>query len=145
MARIITLEVSEELYTTLLQTAEAVGQSAAEWLLAQLPRLLPPTPAEKQRAWEQARQQVPNPVFELLLGVASQEHMSIEDLTIAWVAKYGQPAAPLPLTVEAHQTNPPDLPNGLASVSLGHPTDLDNDSIDADLTREYGSSHEEEP
>jgi len=30
------------------------------------------------------------------------------------------------------------------SVSLGHPTGSDNDSIDADLAREYGSTHEDE-
>lgn len=30
------------------------------------------------------------------------------------------------------------------SVSLGHPTGSDNESIDADLAREYGSTHEGE-
>lgn len=30
------------------------------------------------------------------------------------------------------------------SVSLGHPTGSDNESIDADLAREYGSMHEDE-
>jgi hypothetical protein len=29
------------------------------------------------------------------------------------------------------------------SVSLGHPTGADNESIDADLAREYANSHEE--
>ena len=30
------------------------------------------------------------------------------------------------------------------SVSLGHPTGSDNESIDTDLAREYGSTHEHE-
>ena len=30
------------------------------------------------------------------------------------------------------------------SVSLGHPTGSDNESIDTDLAREYGSTHEDE-
>jgi hypothetical protein len=30
------------------------------------------------------------------------------------------------------------------SVSLGHPTGSDNEQIDADLGREYGSTHEDE-
>ncbi len=30
------------------------------------------------------------------------------------------------------------------SVSLGHPTGADNESIDRDLAREYGATHEEE-
>jgi len=30
------------------------------------------------------------------------------------------------------------------SVSLGHPTGSENDGIDADLAREYGSTHEDE-
>ncbi len=29
-------------------------------------------------------------------------------------------------------------------VSLGYPTGIDNESIDADLAREYGSTHEKE-
>ncbi len=39
-------------------------------------------------------------------------------------------------------------PNGLTalfgSVSLGHPTGADNESIDADLAREYANRHEDE-
>jgi hypothetical protein len=30
----------------------------------------------------------------------------------------------------------------IGSVDLGHPTDLDNESIDADLCREYVANHE---
>ena len=30
------------------------------------------------------------------------------------------------------------------AVNLGHPTGADNESIDTDLAREYGSTHEEE-
>jgi hypothetical protein len=30
------------------------------------------------------------------------------------------------------------------SVNLGHPTDLSDEAIEADLAREYGSSHEED-
>jgi hypothetical protein len=30
------------------------------------------------------------------------------------------------------------------SVSLGHSTGLDNEKMDADLARDYGSSHEDE-
>ena len=32
----------------------------------------------------------------------------------------------------------------IGSVSLGHPTGADNESIDADLAREYASTHEEQ-
>ena len=30
------------------------------------------------------------------------------------------------------------------AVSLGHPTGIDNERIDADLAKEYGSTHEDE-
>jgi len=35
------------------------------------------------------------------------------------------------------------LPELFGSVDLGHPTGADNESIDADLAREYASTHEE--
>ena len=31
----------------------------------------------------------------------------------------------------------------LGAVTLGYPTGADNESIDADLAREYGNNHEE--
>lgn len=36
-----------------------------------------------------------------------------------------------------------DITLFFGSVSLGHPTGTDNESIDQDLAREYGSTHEE--
>jgi hypothetical protein len=36
-----------------------------------------------------------------------------------------------------------DITRFLGSTSLGHPTGTDNESIDRDLAREYGSTHEE--
>jgi predicted DNA-binding antitoxin AbrB/MazE fold protein len=47
----------------------------------------------------------------------------------------------------------PDAPQGsrgtlrelFGSVDLGYPTGADNESIDADLAREYASTHEEMP
>ena len=36
-----------------------------------------------------------------------------------------------------------DITRFFGSVSLGHPTGTDNESIDRDLAREYGSTHEE--
>ena len=35
------------------------------------------------------------------------------------------------------------LRNLFGTVSLGHPTGIDNESIDTDLAKEYGSSHED--
>jgi hypothetical protein len=32
----------------------------------------------------------------------------------------------------------------IGAANLGYPTGADNESIDADLAREYGSTHEEE-
>ena len=36
-----------------------------------------------------------------------------------------------------------DITRFFGAVSLGHPRGIDNESIDRDLAREYGSTHEE--
>ena len=38
----------------------------------------------------------------------------------------------------------PSLAQLFGSVSLGYPTGADNESIDRDLAREYGATHEED-
>ena len=42
------------------------------------------------------------------------------------------------------QTKPDSLEQLFGSISLGHPTGADNESIDRDLAREYGATHGEE-
>lgn len=37
-----------------------------------------------------------------------------------------------------------DITRFFGAVSLGHPTDTDNESIDRDLARQYGATHEEQ-
>ena len=51
------------------------------------------------------------------------------------------------VTIETH-TDPPQKSRGslrelFGSVDLGYPTGADNEGIDADLAREYASTHEE--
>lgn len=47
-------------------------------------------------------------------------------------------------TREAKSDSNGSLSELFGSVSLGHPTGADNESIDADLAREYGNDHEDE-
>jgi len=44
---------------------------------------------------------------------------------------------------EPAQNRKGDITRFFGAVSLGHPTGTDNESIDRDLAREYGSTHEE--
>ena len=44
---------------------------------------------------------------------------------------------------QAAQNGEGDIRRFFGSVSLGHPTGSDNESIDRDLAREYGNTHEE--
>ena len=44
---------------------------------------------------------------------------------------------------QAGQNGEGDIRRFFGSVSLGHPTGSDNESIDRDLAREYGNTHEE--
>lgn len=41
-------------------------------------------------------------------------------------------------------TNGDSIEKFFGSIDLGYPTGLDNEEIDADLAREYGSNHEDE-
>lgn len=61
-----------------------------------------------------------------------------------------KPNARVRVTIEtggtAHisgEASPRRLSELFGSVDLGHPTGADNESIDADLAREYASTHEE--
>jgi hypothetical protein len=47
------------------------------------------------------------------------------------------------LSEEEQQAAWERLQRHFGAVSLGYPTGTDNESIDADLAREYGSPHEE--
>ena len=80
--------------------------------------------------------ELPEDVFELLTQAAQQAGQSLEQWAAAQLRSY----------VESSGKKAEDLARLLAhagAVDLGRPTGADNDSIDIDLAREYGSFHEQ--
>ncbi|MFL6216753.1 MAG: hypothetical protein ACJ74J_22920 [Blastocatellia bacterium] len=82
---------------------------------------------------------LPDEVYQPLVEAALEEGRTPEELAAERLSRT------LP-------TPPPQPPNGekkasirdfFGSVSLGHPTGADNESIDRDLAREYAATHEE--
>ncbi|MGQ4648845.1 hypothetical protein [Lyngbya aestuarii] len=94
MTHILTLELSDQIFTAIQQQAEAIG--------------IPP---------EQ-------------LAATLLEHRFGQDLKL--------------LLPEAEkETARVGFERHFGTLNLEHPTDLDNENIDADLLREYASTHEE--
>jgi len=82
-------------------------------------------------------------VYELLERVAAQTGRPTEQVVLEWLARFAPKPRPQ-LSEEESKAAMERLLRHAGAASLGYPTGADNESIDADLAREYGSSHEEE-
>ena len=88
--------------------------------------------------------EIPDEIYEILERQAAQEGRTTESVAIEWLNSV-QPAPRPKLTEEERQAAIERFRRHAGAVSLGYPTGADNESIDRDLAREYGSSHEDEP
>ncbi len=80
--------------------------------------------------------ELPDEVYQPLVHAAQQAGQSLEQWAAAQLCSYAASSV----------KQGADLARLLAhagAVDLGQPTGADNDNIDADLAREYGSAHEE--
>jgi hypothetical protein len=80
----------------------------------------------------------------LLRQVAAQTGRSFEEVKAEWKAAVAPKPRP-PLSEEERRAARERLRRRAGAVSSGDPHSADNDRIDADLAREYGSTHEDEP
>jgi hypothetical protein len=132
MSQLLTLELSDTEYAALEKAARASGAAPDEWAAARLREQLP-LAAENGSSAGIAPEN-----YELLLGVAARTGRSIENV----VAKFRQEVAPEPrprLSPEERLAADERLSRHV--VSLGYATGADNESIDADLAREYADDH----
>lgn len=86
--------------------------------------------------------QLPDEVYEACQKMAVKYGRTLEECALEFMVKYG-PKPRTKLTEEERKTALERLLRHAGAQSLGHPTGTDNAGIDADLAREYGSSHEE--
>lgn len=87
---------------------------------------------------------VPDDLYEVFSRVASASGKPIEEVALDFFVK----TAPRPQdgrSAEEAAEARTRFEQHFGEVSLGYATGADNESIDADLAREYGSSHEETP
>ncbi|MGH9426672.1 MAG: hypothetical protein ACRD2L_10290 [Terriglobia bacterium] len=132
----VTIELADGMYKAVQKAAEATGQTPAEWVVTHLPHLLPP------RDQEQHHPQIPAEIFALLQQIALRTGKQTKELAAEWLTRYG-PKLRLPMAEEEQRAAWERLQQHFGAVNLGSPTGADNESIDADLAREYNSRHEE--
>ncbi len=86
--------------------------------------------------------QVPDEVFEVCQQMAEKQGRTVEECVMEFLLKYGPKPRPK-LTEEESRAAWERLRRHFGAVNSGDPHSADNDRIDADLAREYGSTHEE--
>lgn len=136
MSHTLTLELPDNVYQAVRQAAEANGQSPAKLAANKLEQLFPVSNEAE------LRRKIPAQIYELLQAVAPRMGKTTEELAAEWIAKYSPKPRP-PLTEEEHKAAMDDLRKHAGAASLGYATGADNESIDADLAREYASTHDE--
>lgn len=87
--------------------------------------------------------EVADEVYEALGQMAAKQGQPIEDLVLEWRARYGPRPRPK-LSDAQRRAARKRLLRFAGSVNSGDPHSADNEKIDADLAREYASTHEEE-
>jgi len=137
MSQTLTLELPDEIYQAVKSAAEASGQSPAELAAAKLRQLFPVCDEA------QCRREIPDSIYEILQRIAPQMGKTTEEMAAEWQAQFTPKPRPQ-LTEAEWQAARERLQRHAGAASLGYPTGADNESIDADLAREYGSTHEED-
>ncbi len=84
---------------------------------------------------------VPDELYEPMMKAARQVKQPIE----AWVlVRLGAQLRGASISEEGYTEAMDRLMRHAGTIHLGYPTEVDNERIDADLAREYDSSHEED-
>ena len=87
--------------------------------------------------------EIPVEIYEILEERAAKEGRAVEELALSWLASVTPKPRPK-LSEEERQAAWEKLKRHAGAVSSGDPRSADNERIDEDLAREYGSSHEED-
>jgi len=87
--------------------------------------------------------QVSDEVYEACQQMAAKYGRTEEGVVLEWLARRASKLRPK-LTAEESRAAWERLLRHAGAVSSGNERSADNDCIDADLVREYGSTHQEE-
>jgi hypothetical protein len=145
MSRTIALQLTDEEFATIQQAAESVGRTPEEVIVTSLRRegLLgePPSTAARSGIIDAAAAEA----F-MLAGarkLAPGTGKTPEEIVAEWNERM-RPILFREVTEAERQQTIEDLRPFIGIASSGDPDSANNERIDADLAREYGSTHEEE-
>lgn len=85
--------------------------------------------------------ELPDEVYTALQQMAVRRGRSFEEVALEFLLKH-RPKPRQRLSDQERRAARERLMRHAGTASLGHATGADNESIDADLAREYGDSHE---
>jgi len=86
--------------------------------------------------------EVPDSLYEACQEMAAKCHRRVEEVALEWLAEQAAAQRPTLAGEERHAARR-QFRRFFGAVDSGDPHSGDNDRIDADLAREYGSTHEE--
>lgn len=87
--------------------------------------------------------EIPDELYEIFEKMAARHGKTTEQVALEYLAQRAPKPRPK-LSEEELQAARERFAQHIGAASLGYPTGVDNESIDADLAREYGSTHDEE-
>jgi hypothetical protein len=133
MGQHLTLELSDEEYRALERLARESGTSPDEWAANRL------RPHLRVSGDEAESLTVAPELVELLRSVAARTGRTYEEVAASFVRETAPQPRPRVSRAEAAAARKRLFE---LTVDLGYPTGADNESIDADLAREYADNHE---
>lgn len=87
--------------------------------------------------------EIPEELYRTFEQMAAKYGKSTEQVALECLAQHAPKPRPK-LSEEELREARQKFSRHVGAASLGYPTGADNESIDADLAREYGSTHEEQ-
>jgi len=87
--------------------------------------------------------EIPEELYQVFERRAAREGRTTESIALEWLAQTVHRPRPK-LSEEERRAAMEDLMRFAGAADSGDPHSADNDRIDEDLAREYGSSHEED-
>ena len=87
--------------------------------------------------------EIPEELYQTFEKMAAKYGKTTEQVALEYLAQHAPKPRPK-LSEEELREARQRLLRHAGAASLGYPTGADNESIDADLAREYGSTHEEQ-
>ncbi len=144
MSQTLMLELPDEVYEAVKRAADATGKTPAEWVTESVCQRLPAPDGAAASVEQPLREQFTPDLWEIFEKVAAKQGRTAEELAVEWIVKYRRPRPRPQLTEEELQAARERFRQHMGAVNSGDPHSADNERIDADLAREYGSTHEEE-